>query len=130
MEKKKLIYNNNGKNVSKEIIVYNNIKALKPVLNETRLKILELLNEKSLYPSQIAEELKIHKQKIYYHIKLLKKAELIELVEEKGIRGATAKLYKTRYHAFGVELKNGKEEITDITVSSDSLKKFLQEFNK
>ncbi len=45
------------------------------------------------YPTQIAKELKVHEQKIYYHIRKLEKLGCIEVKREEEIKGSSAKFY-------------------------------------
>ena len=48
-------------------------KDAKNLSSDLALKIVKLLVKKPMYPIEIAKELKVHEQKIYYHIKNLEK---------------------------------------------------------
>lgn len=63
------------------------------VLSADRLKILRQLGNEPKYPAQVARELKMQVQTVYYHVRILSQAGLIKFVstEEKG--GATAKKF-------------------------------------
>ena len=70
-------------------------EVLKVLSNKIRLKILEMLAEKPTYPRNIAFKLKLHEQKVYYHLNLLKKYDLIEEETKNFI-----KIYKTKPLAY------------------------------
>jgi len=78
--------------------------ALKHLDHEIRMKILNLLHKKPMYPVQIAKALKMHEQKIYYHIKQLLKADVLEIAERKEIRGTTAKKFRPKSMNFAYTL--------------------------
>ena len=54
-------------------------------------KILRLLAKGPNYPSNIARELKLYHQAVYYHMKKLEEAGLVERVSQKTVRGAAMK---------------------------------------
>ncbi|MBN2567692.1 S-layer protein [Candidatus Woesearchaeota archaeon] len=56
-------------------------------------EILKRLAERPSYPVALARELKLHEQKVYYHIRKLLAAGLIKVVSMESRHGATAKLY-------------------------------------
>lgn len=72
------------------------------LLSEDRLRILKALGEEPMYPAQLAKELKMQVQTVYYHIRLLLGAGLIRLeeFEEKG--GVLAKRYAVTSNAFSL----------------------------
>ena len=49
--------------------------------SELAQKILNLLAKETMYPIDIAKALKMHEQKIYYHIRNLEKAGIIKIVK-------------------------------------------------
>ena len=59
------------------------ISKLKTITSDLSYSIVKLLAENPSYPFELSKRLKVHEQKIYYHIKNLKKAGLIKVVEEK-----------------------------------------------
>ncbi len=87
--------------------------ALKALSDGTRVQILQKLSRKPLYPSKIAEELDITKQKVHYHFKELKKAGLIEKVKEEKRSGGLATYYQTtnEKYIFNLNQETGKEQI-------------------
>ncbi|MEM4713640.1 MAG: hypothetical protein QXQ61_03710, partial [Candidatus Bathyarchaeia archaeon] len=65
---KKLLLHDDGKAQRvKEIRVFDDPQKLKLILNRLSWKILVMLSERAMYPLEIAKELGIHEQKVYYH---------------------------------------------------------------
>ena len=80
-----------------------------------------------MYPMEIARKLKIHEQKIYYHIRKLVKAGAIKVVREEEKKGAIAKYYKATFPAMGIELPFGYRKISkspDANID-EKMKQFL-----
>ena len=69
MVKKLLIDKELNKYYSKDVQVFNDPRKISPLTSELAWKILNLINKRPMYPSEIAKILKIHEQKVYYHIK-------------------------------------------------------------
>lgn len=100
------------------------------VLGSLSWKILAMLSKKEMYPLEIAKQLGMHEQKVYYHIRKLAKAGAITVVREEKKKGATAKYYKTVSTAFGIEFPQGYKPIQNVcTLSVDKqLQDFFKEF--
>jgi DNA-binding transcriptional ArsR family regulator len=132
MEKKHLLQDNNNKTQEiKEINILQNPQDLKTILNNLSWKILTLLSKKEMYPLEIARQIGIHEQKVYYHIRKLAKAGVITIQREETKKGATAKYYKTIAPAFGIELPEEKYKPTQNNYTPnipETLQKFFQEF--
>ncbi len=79
-----------------------------------RIKILQLLAKKALYPAEIATELKVHEQNIYYHIRQMINEGLLEIAEKKEIRGTIAKKYKTKALNFSLLLSQKWQNIDQL----------------
>jgi DNA-binding transcriptional ArsR family regulator len=111
----------------KEVMVLNP-QELKLVLGGLSWKILNMLSEREMYPLQIARELKIREQKVYYHIKKLAKAGAITAVRQEGRRGV--RYYRAVAPAFAVELPYGYRSAERAMPAwvSESLRKFFGEF--
>jgi DNA-binding transcriptional ArsR family regulator len=77
-------------------------EALKALGNGIRIRIIKLLAQEPMYPAELAKRLRMHEQKVYYHIQQLIKAGILEVVEKKEIRGTTARKYMPRQLNFGV----------------------------
>lgn len=124
--KKKLLLSGEKDQV-KDIAIFDHPERLKAVLNKISWEILQILGEKEMYPMEIAKRLGMHEQKVYYHIRRLAKAGVLEVVREERKKGAIAKYYKTSFPSFGVELPFGYRKVRTISTSSidDNMKQFL-----
>lgn len=128
MEKKLLLQDRGNTQEAKEISMIDDSQKLKMVLGSLSWKILTMLSKKEMYPLEIAKELGVHEQKVYYHIRKLAKAGAIIVEREEKKKGATAKYYKTVSSAFGIEFPYGYKPIQNICVLS--VDKQLQDFFK
>jgi len=102
-------------------------KQLKVALSPLAWKILKILTEKPSYPKEIGNKLKMNEQKIYYHIRNLEKAGLIEKLKEERKQGALAKFYTLTDYAFAVLLKP-LEESQKVFQLKREYKNFLEPF--
>ena len=111
MKKKHLISGERRQFMAKDIAIYEDPERLKTVLHKLSWKILQLLSKKEMYPMEVAKELGVHEQKVYYHIRKLTKAGVVKVVREEEKKGAVAKYYKASFPAMGVELPFGYQKI-------------------
>jgi DNA-binding transcriptional ArsR family regulator len=127
MKKKLLLSGEKKQYEAKDIAIFDDTERLKTVLSKLSWKILQLLSEREMYPLEIAKKLKIHEQKVYYHIKKLARAGVVKVVREEGKKGAIAKYYKASFPALGVELPFGYRKIKNIAAPSldEKMKRFL-----
>lgn len=130
MEKKLLLQEAGNIQKVKEIAIMEEPQDLKKVLGTLSWKILSLLNEKAMYPLEIARKLEIHEQKVYYHIRILEKSGAIVLDCEEKRKGAIAKFYKAVSPAFGVEFPDGYKEMRrpSFLGASQPIHNFFNEF--
>ncbi|HLG23643.1 MAG TPA: S-layer protein [Candidatus Nanoarchaeia archaeon] len=89
-------------------------------------RIIHLLVKDSMYPIDIAKSLKVHEQKIYYHIKNLEKAGIIKVVRKETKQGATANFYSVSEPAFVIKFKDF--EVTSKIGQIRNESEFLQPF--
>ena len=130
MKKKSLVYSAEENTFAKEISILEKPGEMRILSNPIAWKIINLLSGHPMYPAQIAKELKIYEQSAYYYIRKLLAIKAIEQVETSFVRGGTAKLYKTEYPAFGIEMSWGErkfEKARNDTVSHH-VSTFFQEF--
>jgi DNA-binding transcriptional ArsR family regulator len=128
---KKLLLQDDGKTQQvKEISILTDSQKLKTMLGSLSWKILTLLSKKEMYPLEVAKQLGMHEQKIYYHIRKLAKAGAITVVREEKRKGAIARYYRTASPAFGIEFPSGYKPIQNLCLLSidDQLQKFFKEF--
>lgn len=121
----------------KDKYVYNNIIPLNPesagiISNPVRIKIIELLAQKPMYPAELAEKLKMHEQKVYYHIKQLSNAGIISVIEKKEIKGTIAKKYKPNSLNFAITLSKEWQpfKIEKVKYDKNETNKLLSPFMK
>jgi DNA-binding transcriptional ArsR family regulator len=130
MKRKLLLSNKKNQTSTKDIVVFEEPERLKTILNKTSWKILDLLGKTEMYPMEIAKNLGIHEQKVYYHIRKLSKAGVIKIVREEKKKGAVAKYYKAFFPAMGIELPFGQQKMGKLPVRkiNKKIKDFLHPF--
>jgi DNA-binding transcriptional ArsR family regulator len=127
-EKKLLLQDDGSTQEVKEICVVDDSQKLKMILGSLSWKILSLLSKKEMYPLEIAKQLGMHEQKVYYHIRKLAKAGAITVEKEEKKKGAIAKYYRAVSPAFGIEFPDGYKPIQNLCILS--VDKKLQDFFK
>jgi len=103
------------------------LSKLKHLNSKVASSILKELGKEENYPRAIAKKLKIDEQIIYYHIRNLEKAGMIEVVKKEKIQGSFANFYGLKQPAFVVKFK----EFENTRAFSDiekSQAKFLHPF--
>ncbi|MDD3264007.1 MAG: ArsR family transcriptional regulator [Candidatus Nanoarchaeia archaeon] len=101
-----------------------NLKSLSSTLSQ---KILENLENKPMYPKELAKKLKENEQKIYYHIKNLEKSGFIKILKTQNIHGALANIYCSTQDSFFFKFKDLKlaQKISTKENQNDYLKPFI-----
>jgi DNA-binding transcriptional ArsR family regulator len=129
MDKKLLLQDDGHTQKVKEISIMR-AQKLKMILGNLSWKILTMLFEEEMYPLEIARQLGVHEQKVYYHIRKLEEAGAIKVEREEKKKGATAKYYKTVSPAFGVEFPKGYTTIQNLSLQSmdGQIQRFFKEF--
>ncbi len=124
----RLIKEKEGKLYGKDVNLTDNPESLKPLLSKASWSILKRIAQKPTYPAQIARELSMQDQKVYYHIKQLRKANFIEVERKEEQGGSLAKYYRVKDHAFALELPFGDEKLLELPVEnkSEKLTRFLK----
>ena len=72
------------------------------VLSRDRIRILRCLSGEPKYPAQVARELRMQVQTVYYHMRLLQQEGLAKFVESEEKGGATAKKFSAAGDALAV----------------------------
>jgi hypothetical protein len=126
MNRKSLVYTLNENAFTKEILILEKPSEMRVLSNPIAWKIVNLLANRPMYPAQIAKELKIYEQSAYYYIRKLLTIRAIGQVETSFVRGGTAKLYKTEYAAFGIEMDWGERKFE--TVKNGKINKNVRTF--
>ncbi len=102
-------------------------RLMKLVGSELAIKILKLISEKPSYPVEIAKKLKVHEQKVYYHIRNLEKSGFIKVIKREEKAGSIAKIYALEKPSFFFKLRDF-EPAQKLFVRSQS--SFLDDFIK
>jgi DNA-binding transcriptional ArsR family regulator len=79
------------------------LETLKVVSDPIRLRILELLVEKSRTVKELASRLGSTPTKLYYHVNLLEEHGLLKVVSQRIVSGIIEKQYRTRAYSFNVD---------------------------
>ncbi len=118
-----------GKLSYSETMIVDNPSALKMIDHPIRLDILKLLAKKPMYPAQIAKELKMHEQKVYYHIKQMTNSGLLAVVDRQEIRGTMAKMLSPKVLNFSFTLSKDWQDINNLIESKNKqIMDFLSPF--
>jgi DNA-binding transcriptional ArsR family regulator len=88
--------------------------------------ILRILAKSENYPLNIARTLKVHEQKVYYHIKNLEKAKIIKKSRQDVIKGVVLNYYKLVNSSFFIKFDEFKE--TQKIVDDYEYKDFFNPF--
>jgi DNA-binding transcriptional ArsR family regulator len=95
---------------------------------ELALKIIKELGKEPSCAMDVARRLKVHEQKVYYHVRRLEELGLIKVIDMEERVGAIAKIYAPTSSVVSFKLFDG-EHINDIKTRAEELK-FLRPFIK
>ncbi|MBN1503166.1 helix-turn-helix domain-containing protein [Candidatus Woesearchaeota archaeon] len=124
-----LVKEKEGKLYYSDAIIVEEPSALKLIDHPIRVKLIETLAEKPMYPAELAKKLKMHEQKVYYHIKQLLNAGILEIVEREEIRGTIAKIFKPKCLNYAVSLSKEWHLLQELSKKKESaLLSFLLPF--
>ncbi len=98
--------------------MFSDVNRIRILTNPVAWSMLKILSKRSMYPAQIAKELKIYEQSAYYYIRKLAHVGAIEEVGSDFVRGGTARLYRALTPSFGIELEWGETKITSTSIIS------------
>jgi DNA-binding transcriptional ArsR family regulator len=112
-----------------DAMIVENTDSLKLIDHPIRLRILNLLAKKPMYPAELAKELKMHEQKVYYHIKQMANSGLLDIVGKEEIRGTVAKKLSPKVLNFAFTLSKDWKEIHSLLETKDKeILEFLKPF--
>lgn len=131
MDKKLLLSIGDKEPKVKEICIMREPQKMQTMLGKMSWKILAALSDQAMYPLELARQLGINEQLVYYYIRRLAKTGAITVEREEKRKGAIAKYYRTVSAAFGVEFPHGYRPLRSqpslLTVDKQ-LHQFFQEF--
>lgn len=124
--------NNNGKKAY-ESLVLEDPKAFSVFNSKLAMKIVKSLAESPAPAIDVARKLKVHEQKIYYHIRKLAKAGVIYTISSEKRHGMIANIYTVtspviaaKLHDKGTELKEGARSMVSGEIT-EFLSPFIQD---
>lgn len=102
-------------------------RQAKAALSPLAWRIMLAISEKPSYPKDIGKRLKVHEQKVYYHIRNLERAGLVRVIKTENVYGMTAKIYDITEPAFALVLRD-MEESQKISSLKAEHERFLRPF--
>ncbi len=94
-------------------------------------RILHELARSPEYPNALAARLKVHEQKVYYHVRHLEAAGFLKVVREEARRGASARVLAPTADAFAVLVKARGAAMSLPSLShAGAATRFLEEFSR
>jgi DNA-binding transcriptional ArsR family regulator len=84
-----------------DVLYLDRIEQADALFKPRRIEVLRRLTEPSTC-TEIGKDLGDSPQKVYYHVKRLQSAGLVELVDERRIRGITEGIYRAVAHSYWV----------------------------
>ena len=91
--------------VAREADVIDRPARLAALSSPLAWRILTELAKSPEYPNALAARLKVHEQKVYYHVRRLEAAGFLKVVREEPKRGASARVLAPTADAFAVLLR-------------------------
>ncbi|AJF61345.1 TPA: helix-turn-helix domain-containing protein [Candidatus Woesearchaeota archaeon] len=129
MVKSYILQERDGSMLYSDALIVDSPEALKIVDHPIRMQILELLAKKPMYPAELAKEMKMHEQKIYYHIKQMMNSGILDVVGREEIRGTVAKKLSPKQLNFALTMsKEWKPLASLIKKKDDTTLNFLKPF--
>jgi len=95
-------------------------KQIKAASSPLAKRILDELAKEPQHPRALAKLFRVHEQKIYYHIRKLEKARLIEIIRKQEFQGTTANIYSLTSPAFVLAFKEFSQTHKSIDGKSKS----------
>ncbi|PIN84867.1 MAG: hypothetical protein COV47_05210 [Candidatus Diapherotrites archaeon CG11_big_fil_rev_8_21_14_0_20_37_9] len=129
----KIVIEKDGKEIEIPTKVVLESNKLKPLLNNDCWKIYSKLAANPGYPAELAKELGLSEQKVYYYIKQLKNHALIKIDKTEEVQGAVAKYYKASFDSFSLvpeeTVRAGKNKMLNKREGGKA-ESFLSEFTR
>jgi DNA-binding transcriptional ArsR family regulator len=100
--------------------------SIKAATSPLAQRILKSLAENPAYPRQLARQLKVHEQKVYYHIRKLEQADIIQPAHQATRQGVVAQYFTLTEPSFAVRFKQFQQTAQKETFANES--SFLEPF--
>ncbi len=108
-----LIESNGNARTAYDSLLLDNPKAFSALNSKLALKIVKSLAESPVSAIDLSRKLKIHEQKIYYHMRRLEKAGIIYTISSEKRHGMTAKIYSVVSPVIAAKLYNKGTEVKE-----------------
>ena len=112
--------------LASEVSALRNPRRLKAITSELGWRIYQELSKAAASPVDLAKKLKIHEQKVYYHVNQLRKSDLIRLIRTEERQGALTKFYVARPEAIVVMHEN--TESHKLKLDAEAVPDVLRDF--
>jgi hypothetical protein len=122
-----LTYEKDGQAFSSKVKLFNEARQISSLSSPLSFKILKLSTERQMYAREMARTLGVSEQTVYYHVRRLIIAGLLEVVENTPLRGAVAKKLAASSDGIAVLFRSSHSETRPATRSS-LLASFFREF--
>lgn len=126
-----LIDSNERGKTAYDTLVVSDPTLLSTFSNRLCLKIIKVLSENPCCPMDVARKLKIHEQKIYYHLKKLEKAGIVYTISSERRHGMIAKIYSVVSPVIAAKLFEGGSEVKEDSfniIPSPTFRNFFSPF--
>ena len=117
--------------VGREVEILDRPERVAALTSPLAWRILQELAKAPDYPNALAQRLKVHEQKVYYHVRRLEAAGLLEVIREEAKRGASARILAPTAEAFAIVLKGrGTPVVSPMLPHAGVVARFLAEFTR
>ena len=117
--------------VGREVGILDRPERVAALTSPLAWRILQELAKSPDYANALAERLKVHEQKVYYHVRRLEAAGLLEVLREEAKRGASARILAPTAEAFAIVLKGrGNPVASPMLPYAGVVARFLEEFTR
>ncbi len=125
-----LIENNGTGRMAYDSLILDNPKAFSALNSKLAFKIVKALADSPASAIDVSRKLKIHEQKVYYHVKRLERAGIIYTISSEKRHGMIAKIFSVVSPVISAKLYDKGVEVKENTVISPSkeLLNFLNPF--
>lgn len=116
-----------------ESSIFISMEQQKLISNATRIKIIHLLKHEELTAMEVANRLEKSVGSVHYHIQLLYKGGILELVKEKKKGGILEKYYRSKATRFVLEEKDSETSSslsTNLILNPEEKQQFLLELEQ
>ncbi len=113
-----------------DIFYISTIKAIKPLSSDRRLKILRYLVDNEYTAQDLGIILKIKPNVLWYDMKQLEDANLIELIHIEQIRGTVKKFYRAVARNFFVDISLGAANINNTKKIQNLINQEIDDWNR